>query len=550
MPTEPVSATSATRRLRADLAEDEAPPPPPTLALLAWVAMAAGFVLACAGNLDLGPAESRLAMAVGSPLGPYGQVFGKWEPGIWPAQVAACRLWAWGEGGRPTSASLRWPAALAGLLLGAILARRQDQALGTRAGVTLGLAWFGSLALIDRSAILGVDLVAALGLVAALDRLLGKGSGIVAGLWAALAFLAGGWPPLAILGLSTVVLGRENAKFSWRLALPPAIAFAGWTAWAWAVAPADRRFTAWATALSLPLTKSPDWTLGLEVIGLGLPWAPLAALAAWKSTRGSWPEEGKALVIGWLQVAGAAILAGTLIPGLGEAARLPALAGLAVAAAAVVDLAWSEKLRDSPRRATLAIVAGLSLLWSLAAVFGGVKLVSEIAYYRPIGLVLAAVAVLTLGLALASAWCGRTRWAIGAVLGIALSLKLVHAGYYVPEWNYLFSQGKWGRAIGQWVPPRWPIYTFHDWPADLAFATGHPVRQLNDERQLSTQPEPGPKFVLLLPAEFEHWRRGAPKLLKIRDFQDARGDTRVLARTEGEYAWYKLVKEARDRDKE
>jgi len=550
MPAEYLSATSPTRRLRADAAEDEATPTPPTLAMLAWVAMGAGFVLACAGNLDLGPAESRLAMAVGSPLGPYGQVFGKWEPGIWPAQVAACRVWAWGEGGRPTSASLRWPAALAGLVLGAILSRRQERTLGTRAGMFLGLAWFGSLALMDRSAILGVDLVAALGLVAALDRLIGKGSGLVAGLWAALAFLAGGWPPLAILGVATIVLGREEARFSWRMALPPAIAFAAWTAWAWAVAPADRRFAAWATALSLPLLKSPDWTLGLEVLGLGLPWAPLAALAAWRSTRESWPEGGRALVVGWLQVAGAAVLAGTLIPGLGEAARLPALAGLIVAAAAVVDLAWADTLRDSPRRALLAIVGGIALLGSLAAGFGGVKLVSEVAYYRPVGLFLVGLAVVTLLTAITAAWCGRTRWAIGAVAGLALTLKLAHAGYYEPEWNYQFSQGKWGRAIGQWVPPRWPIYTFHDWPADLAFATGHPVRQLNDERQLSNLPEPGPKFVLLLPSEFAHWRRGAPKLLKIREFQDQRGDARVLARTEGDYAWYKLVKEARDRDKE
>lgn len=549
MPAEFVSEASSTRRLRADHAEDAAPILTPALTVAAWAALAAGLVLACAGNLDLNAAESRLAMAVGAPLGPYGQVFGKWEPGIWPAQVAAGRLWAWGErAGLPTAASLRWPSAIAGLILGAILSRRLGTQLGARAGLFLGLTWFGSLALMDRSALLGLDLVAALGVVAALDRLLGKGTDLVAGTWAALAFLAGGWPPLAIVGAAMIVLGRPSTRMTWKLALPPALAIVGWSAWALSVAPGDKPLEAWAAALCLPLTKGPAWTLALEVIALGLPWTPLAALAAYRPVREGWSEGPRAMVMGWLQVSGAAILAGTLIPGLAQAARLPAIAGLAIAAAAVLDRAWVGGLPNGPRRAFLAASTTIVAFW---AIVGGpiwAYLIMAIGYYRTISIALLIVGWCLLLAGVLSAASGRPRWAVGALAGVALALKLAHAGIYVPEWDYRMSQGPWGRAIGQWAPPRWPIYTLHDWPADLAFATGHPIRQLVDERQLSDVKSPGPHYVLLLPEEFAHWRPDAPKLVKSRKFLDQHGQGRILAWTEGNTAWYRLIREAKDRE--
>ena len=42
-----------------------------------------------------------------------------------------------------------------------------------------------------------------------------------------------------------------------------------WSAWALSVAPAGKPLEAWASALGLPLTKGPDWTLALEVRGPG-----------------------------------------------------------------------------------------------------------------------------------------------------------------------------------------------------------------------------------------------------------------------------------------
>ena len=63
-------------------------------------------------------------------LGPYGNLLGRWEPGLWPAQIVPSLAWAWAEGGWPTSASVRWPSAIAGLILVSLLARRARTARG------------------------------------------------------------------------------------------------------------------------------------------------------------------------------------------------------------------------------------------------------------------------------------------------------------------------------------------------------------------------------------------------------------------------------------
>ena len=564
MPVEPLSATSPTRYLRADLIDPE-PSGSRALTWAAWMVIAGGFALLYAGSLELNEAESRLGLALGARPGPFGQVFGAWDPAIWPGQVAAGRLWAWADGGHSPANALRWSAALAGTLLGAILGRRLGARLGTRAALLGALAWFGCLGLIDPSAgfvstlfawlasqmghlpgsfaapgaVPGVDLIAGLGTVAALDRIVARGSDWGAGLWAALAFLAGGWPPLAVVALTTIVLGRRESSRSWRIALPPLIAFAAWSAWALSVSPRD-----WAGALCLPLTQKPAWTLALGVAAMSLPWGPLALLAAVRPIREGWDHDGRALVVGWLQVAGAAVLAGTLIPGLAVAARLPALAGLAMAAGACADRVWGADLAPHLRRLAPGIALAMALLWAAFMVPGGTYLGMAVGYYRGIAIALVLLALVALVAAVVAASRGEARWALGAVAAVAIGLKVAHTGIYVPEWNYRLSQGPWGRAIGQWVPPRWPIYTLHTWPAALALATGHSILQLPDERVLPTLPGPRPQFVLLLPEELAFWHKSAPPLLKVRTLQDQMGRERVLARTEGEFAWYRLVKEA------
>ena len=187
-----------------------------------------------------------------------GQVLGYWAPDLWPARVipsiVLTRLTA---SGRPSTALVRWPAALAAILVGWLLTRGMSRRFGTRAAIIFGFCWFSSLAVIDRSAIAGLDPILGLAMLGAIDRLLTKGSDWLAGLWTSLAFLAGGWPPLIVVGLAILVIGRRGSGFSPRLLLPPLV-----TAVLWSVA--TIRMTShdlWAAALTLPLTQRPVWGL-------------------------------------------------------------------------------------------------------------------------------------------------------------------------------------------------------------------------------------------------------------------------------------------------
>ena len=551
MPGEPRSATTTVRRLRIDLSESEPSEgkvgPAVAVALLAGV-----FVLLGGGSLELGPAEARLGLAAGEPFGPVGQAGGYLDPSLWPARVAVSQAWAW-TAGAATAGAVRWPEAVAAVLTGLLLTRRLGRTLGARAGVLGALALFGSLALMDRSAATGIDWVAGLAVIAALDRVLAVGSDAVAGTWAALALLAGGWPAAAVIALPLVVLGRPGRGLSAGLLVPPVVALVAWSTWALIAAPA----AAWGAALTWPLVQGMAWDLPAAVVGFGLPFVPFAALAASRAVRVGWAVDGRALVVGWLQVAGVAALAGTLIPGLGSAARLPAVAGLAVAAAALLDRGFAGDLPTAARRAFLAIALLLVLAWVAIAVPAGYYLAAAVPYYRTLAVVLVLLAFAAGAIALRAAWRGTTRTALGAVAAVALGLKLAHWGYYVPEWNYRQGQGPWGRAVGQWVPPGWPIHTLNvvglpvssdldaaprpalpasPWRLDLLFATGHPIRQLDlrDLRFLQDRPPPDrPWFFLLQPSEFDYWA-GPLHLVKVRDLQDERGRPRLVARTRGD----------------
>jgi hypothetical protein len=178
----------------------------------------------------------------------------------------------------------------------------------------------------------------------------------------------------------------------------------------------------------------------------------------------------------------------------------------------------------------------LTLGWTVVIVVSGGYLAAAVPYYRTlcVGLAIASVPLAALGIIAFIRRDGRL--AVLTVFSLAICLRLAQWGYYVPEWNYRCSQGPWGRAIGQWVPPKWPIYTIHAWPTDLAFATGRPVYQLASERHLEYQPG-DVKFVLLVGSEFEHWPAEAPRLLKVAAMQDEYGEPRILARTPGVLPW-------------
>ena len=155
------------------------------------------------------------------------------------------------------------------------------------------------------------------------------------------------------------------------------------------------------------------------------------------------------------------------------------------------------------------------------------------ASYRLLGIVMTLLILAVTVLCWLALAMRGTRLALASLVLIAIGLKLAYWGYYVPEWNYRYSQGPWARAIAQWIPRKWTLYTLHDWPPDLAFFTKRTVRQLPSPHHLAYQPGSASKFVLLLPSEFENWPPSAPPITLVARFQDQSAGERILARTPG-----------------
>ena len=144
---------------------------------LVFLIAAVGFVLIGGGSLELGTTEAKVG-----PLGaradravrPVARRLGAGGLGrVGPAEPALVgRRRGSGDG------IVRWPSAIAGVVVGLLLCRAMKRAIGARAAGLLALAWFGQLALIDRSADAGVDLIAGLGTILALNRMLTQGLGL------------------------------------------------------------------------------------------------------------------------------------------------------------------------------------------------------------------------------------------------------------------------------------------------------------------------------------------------------------------------------------
>jgi hypothetical protein len=290
---------------------------------------------------------------------------------------------------------------------------------------------------------------------------------------------------------------------------------------------------AWASALALPLTRGMEASLVPGVLFLGLPWTPFAALALSRSLREAWPADGRAWVKGWLQAALACAIAGTAVPGLAPAARIVTLAGLLIAAAAGLDLAWKRSFAAAPRRTFFAVFSMILALWLIAMIYGCFLWIVTMTYYRTLGIVMAVLVLVAAVLGWSALGSANTRRGLATLVVLAVGLKLAHWGYYVPEWNYRLSQGPWGRAIGQWIPRKWTMYTFHDWPPDLAFFIGRNVRQLHSPHFLNGLTGRECRFVLLQASEFENWPEQAPPLTVVARLQDQYGQERILARTSG-----------------
>jgi len=212
----------------------------------------------------------------------------------------------------------------------------------------------------------------------------------------------------------------------------------------------------------------------------------------------------------------------------------PALAGILVAASAVLDSSLSMRLNGRGAIAIRGLGFGVVLGWMMIALYAGYFCLLIAPYYRWIGLVVLGLSSAAIALAWQGVFRPDSRRSVAGMALVAIALKLGHWGVFVPELNYRHGEGPWGRAIGQWLLPNWPIYTIHPWPSELAFAIGRPVREIPSPRHLTYHLEGGQaRHVLLSESEFEHWPDDAPPVRKVAEFQDRTGGRRVLARTEG-----------------
>ena len=182
------------------------------------------------------------------------------------------------------------------------------------------------------------------------------------------------------------------------------------------------------------------------MLALGLPWSPFSLLALSRSVRENWKPDGRSWLNGWLLVAVASLVGGSIVPGVGPAARLVVLAGLTMVATLCLESAWARTLTATPRRvffitfgcvlgAWLAVMLYHSYVWNLAMPF-----------YRPLGIIMSIVALGVGVLGMSALETSNSRRGLVTLMVIAVGLKLAHWGYYVPEWNYRYSQGPWGRA--------------------------------------------------------------------------------------------------------
>ena len=511
------------------------------------------FVVVGGADSDLAGADARLGIAASEGFGPLGQVYGRWRPDVWPLRAAVSRLlYLLDEPGKAAPGAVLWPNAVAGLVAGWIVARRFIAQGKAATALLFGFAWFGSAALMGHAGSSGIDFLAGMATVAALDRLVGRRSDWGAGIWASIAFLAGGWPPLLVIGLAVLVLGRRDADFSARLIAPPALTAVAWFFWTLEAASAEAAAAAlvwpltqrlsWSLPGSLlgfvgslagPLNARPAWAVPIGILTAGLPLAPFAFLLFAPMLRRDLKSDGVAL--DWIRIGLASAICAAVVPGVASAAALPALAGILVAAATALGAAWSGRLSAGERRAFFGLILALGVAWTAITAYGTFVLTIVFTYYRPIGVVFAIGGAIVVACLWRACETASLRRGVVAMLVLTACLKWAHAGFYVPEWNYRYGQGPWGRAIGQWLLPHWTLYTLHEWPEDLAFATGRPVRLLSSPQHLAF-PETGEsRHVLLLESEFENWPPSAPKLLKVATFDPPSlvGSRRILARSEG-----------------
>ena len=214
-----------------------------------------------------------------------------------------------------------------------LLALKTDGRCLRRTGgkVLVALCWLGSLALMATAQPERVSsIVIGLTTIAALDRILARGSDLMAGVWTGAG--VSGWRVAP--GRNRIARNRRDRSSRIRLfrgeaIAAPVLVAMGWSWWVLKVAPPEAQ----RAALTLPLTQAPAWSLG--VLGVLVPLAMLLVAACVSGREPSGPRRVGTLgsliyVMGWLQATGACLIAGTIIPGLrARRVKMAALAGLA-----------------------------------------------------------------------------------------------------------------------------------------------------------------------------------------------------------------------------
>ncbi|MFM7593761.1 MAG: hypothetical protein ACKO85_18395, partial [Isosphaeraceae bacterium] len=509
------------------------------MGLLAFVAISCTFLVWGATRLEIGSQEARLGMAARESFGPVGQSFGGLDPGIYPGPVALLKAFSVIEKWNPGQESIRWTSVICAGLIGIAITLRTEWKSGKTAALAVALCWFSSVALLHRTGEMGIDFYLGAGLVLALnDTIAQRGQlRLRTGIYTAIAFLCGGLAPVILVVAASIIICRSSAGLR-----PGFLAFViatvgGWSAWALNEISAE----AWAAAIALPVVFRSGSSFPSIVMILCLPMVLAVPAFFSQKLRSEWAESSREYTSNWWTIASACLFVGTVLPQFSRATLLPIVAGCSVIAGHVWATAWQSRQFAALGFAGrwLSGTSGLLVVAASAVIIPfGVYLSIAIPYYRWTSLACLVLAIVSAGFYFYGNYTGKSRQVIMSIVLLAICIKTAHTAIYVPEWNYRRGQGPWGRAIGQWVPAGWPIYTLHGWPTDLAFATGHNFRQITAPRFLPGQdrsPDGRPVFILLHPADFERWPKSAAPIRKVFEFQDQSGfSSKILARTGGE----------------
>ena len=129
----------------------------------------------------------------------------------------------------------------------------------------------------------------------------------------------------------------------------------------------------------------------------------------------------------------------------GSAARPPgssSLAGLLVVAAACLDSAWTGTLAPgSPAERSSSCFGCVLGLWLAVDALRVFPLDPDHAVLPAAGIVVGIIAIGVAILGWSALETRNSRRGLVTLIVIAVGLKLAHWGYYVPEWNYRYSQG-------------------------------------------------------------------------------------------------------------